>query len=322
MERPLCVELYAGSFGWSRGWLEMGGRAVGFDLEHHPWHGPVPDGATLVMQDVRTLHGSQFKDASLILASPPCQFFSYTAMPFSRAKKLAAEVRADPSRLAEKLELFRACFRIQREASEAAGRHIPMVVENVKGAAPWVGKAKAHFGSFYLYGDLPALMPQPVSPRQKRNPDGTAHPPGSWFAVADSKNRGERAKKNSGGSWFNVACNKESGHGRNPVNGDTPRAKEQKGIKVPGLNFSDYGKPGYVAKAFNDTVVKQSGLSGPLWFDGGAANHSSRSHVRKAASAQIAVIPTALSRWIAQCYFPHDAREQLCAAGASTVGSL
>jgi len=54
---------------------------------------------------------------------------------------------------------FRACFRIQREASEAAGHHIPLIVENVKGAQPWVGRAKWHYGSFYLWGDVPALMP-------------------------------------------------------------------------------------------------------------------------------------------------------------------
>jgi hypothetical protein len=29
-----------------------------------------------------------------------------------------------------------------------------MVVENVRGAQPWVGKAKANFGSFYLWGDV------------------------------------------------------------------------------------------------------------------------------------------------------------------------
>lgn len=56
-------------------------------------------------------------------------------------------------------DLFRACFRIQREASEAARRHIPLLVENVCGAQPWVGDAKWKFKSFYLWGDVPALMP-------------------------------------------------------------------------------------------------------------------------------------------------------------------
>lgn len=83
---PLAIDLYCGSFAWSAGWLARGGHAVGFDLEHQEWHGAVPDGARLVIQDVRTLHGSQLKDARLILASPPCQEFSWRAMPWTRAK--------------------------------------------------------------------------------------------------------------------------------------------------------------------------------------------------------------------------------------------
>lgn len=50
-------------------------------------------------------------------------------------------------------------FRIQREACEAAGHHIPMVVENVRGAQKWVGRASWNYGSYYLWGDVPALMP-------------------------------------------------------------------------------------------------------------------------------------------------------------------
>jgi hypothetical protein len=34
-----------------------------------------------------------------------------------------------------------------------------MVVENVRGAQKWVGRARWNFGSFYLWGDVPALMP-------------------------------------------------------------------------------------------------------------------------------------------------------------------
>jgi len=72
-------------------------------------------------------------------------------MPWSRAKALPP-----PSN-----ELFDACFRIQREACEAAGRHIPLIVENVRGAQKWVGQAAWHFGSYYLWGDVPVLMPIP-----------------------------------------------------------------------------------------------------------------------------------------------------------------
>ncbi len=51
-------------------------------------------------------------------------------------------------------------------------------------------------------------------------------------------------------------------------------------------------------------AVKQPGLSGPLWFDHGAASASSKSATRKAASAAIAEIPYDLSNWIARCLKP------------------
>ena len=84
------------------------------------------------------------------------------AMPWSRAKReISWQLWAQESPFGNfhLNDLFDACFRIQREASEAAGWQIPLVVENVKGAQPWVGKAAWHYGSFYLWGDVPALMP-------------------------------------------------------------------------------------------------------------------------------------------------------------------
>lgn len=152
MSTPLAIDLYCGLGGWSEGLLVEGFDVIGFDIERHRY-GNEKYPAQLVLQNVMSLHGSQFMDASLIVASPPCQAYSYRAMPWKRAKALPP-----PSN-----ELFDACFRIQREACEAAGRHIPMVVENVKGAQPWVGRARWHYGSFYLWGDVPALMPSPSS---------------------------------------------------------------------------------------------------------------------------------------------------------------
>jgi len=149
--KPLAIDLFCGLFGWSEGLVAEGFRVIGFDLEdmHAAFGLERPEHFQLVIQDVLTLHGSQFKDAALIVASPPCQAYSYRAMPWSRAKALPPPDNT----------LFEACFRIQREACEAAGRHVPLVVENVRGAQPWVGRARFNVGAFYFWGDVPALMP-------------------------------------------------------------------------------------------------------------------------------------------------------------------
>ncbi len=158
--RPLAIDLYCGLGGWTEGLLAEGYNVVGFDIERHQYGGHRYP-AQLVVQDALTLHGSQFRDAALIVASPPCQVYSYMAMPWKLAKAKAAEIRADTSgqMLADLNRLFDACFRIQAQASLAAGRHVPMVVENVRGAVPWVGRARWCHGSYALWGDVPALMP-------------------------------------------------------------------------------------------------------------------------------------------------------------------
>jgi site-specific DNA-cytosine methylase len=222
--KPLCIDLYCGLGGWAAGFLAEGYRVIGFDVERHDCGtGTYP--GQLVIQDVRTLHGSQFKDASVVVASPPCQEYSYRAMPWKRAKALPP-----PSN-----ELFEACFRIQKEAVEAAGKYIPMIVENVQGAQKWVGRAAWHYGSYFLWGDVPALMPV------------------------------TRGIKNNGGSWFKVAHNTVSGCGQNP--------------------------DGRSIKGF-----------APRFYDTPWAWYASKSPKRKAASAQIAMIPFPLAQHIARVY--------------------
>lgn len=184
--KPLAIDLFCGLGGWTEGLLAAGYRVVGFDIERHVY-GEHRYPAQLVLQDVLTLHGRQFKDAALIVASPPCQAYSYRAMPWSRAKALPPPDNT----------LFDACFRIQREACEAAGRHIPLVVENVRGAQKWVGRAKAHFGSFYLWGDVPALMPI-AKARAKVSTIGSGQ--ASHATIA---NAGEgRKQAGSGATWW------------------------------------------------------------------------------------------------------------------------
>jgi hypothetical protein len=177
LEQPVVIDLFCGLGGWSEGFLAHGYRCLGFDIEAHDYgSGGYP--GELTLRDVRSIHGSQFKDATCIVGSSPCQEFSYRAMPWKRAKALP------PPYLG--MELFQAQFRIQREASEAAGHHIPMVCENVRGAQKWVGRSQWHYGSFYLWGDVPALMPMTT------------------------------AIKNNGGSWFAIGGPGQTVTGRNP----------------------------------------------------------------------------------------------------------
>lgn len=204
---PLAFDLYAGLGGWTEGLLAAGYEVLGFDVERHVY-GPLRYPGQLVLQDVRTIDGARLADAALIVASPPCQKYSYMAMPWGRAKELQRWYR-DPEhreRIAELNELFDACFRIRREASEAAGRRIPLVVENVCGAQPWVGKSRWRYGSYHLWGDVPALMPH-VSTRRMKMPSGCA--PRRWsdreVPKDSTPNLLHRNGIKQGGDWFNAA---------------------------------------------------------------------------------------------------------------------
>ena len=117
---PLAIDLFCGLGSWTEGLIAEGYRVVGFDCERH-CYGEAGYPAQLVLQDVLTIHGSQFKDAALIVASPPCQEFSYMAMPWTKAKEKARRLLSgedDPKRLTA---LFDACFRIQRDVESPRG---------------------------------------------------------------------------------------------------------------------------------------------------------------------------------------------------------
>lgn len=332
MRKPLCIDLFCGLGGWTEGFLAEGWDVVGFDIERHVY-GEQRYPAQLVLQDVLTLDGRQFRNADCIVASPPCQEFSYMAMPWSRAKQIAVALRGQGSfpeeyagsrTVPELRALFDACFRIQREACEAAGRHIPLVVENVKGAQPWVGPAKANFGSFYFWGDVAMVGRGVVAGKLE------------FGKLARAARRGQ---KNTGGSWFNAAHNTESGHANNPVsasagrkgpggdwfeNGQQGQDACREALKVPGISFSGYGESGYKAQGFNVTAAKryqeENGADtgakvGGDWFGSYAEQkaagiissgrlHGKGSDSRKAASAQIAKIPFRLSSYIARAFNP------------------
>ncbi len=251
--KPLCIDLFCGLGGWAQGFLAEGYEVIGFDIERHDYGtGGYP--GQLVLQDVLTLDGRQFRGARVIVASPPCQAYSYRAMPWKRAKALPP-----PSN-----ELFDACFRIAREAG------VPIVVENVKGAQPWVGRAKWHYGSYYLWGDVPALMPS------------------------------AKVVKVAIQSWSNYG---KPGYVAQGFNVEAVKVASQSGRRTDvgnGVRFTsrDCGIEG--TKNGNDWLG--SGEDCSL-----QRRASSGSNARKAASAQIAKIPLPLAQWIARVYHPQNA---------------
>jgi len=264
----LAIDLCCGLGGWTDGLLAEGWRCRGYDIEAHEYDDERYPGE-LVLKSILDLHGSELAEADLIVASPPCQEYSYMAMPWTRARQIAAALRGQGefpegyrgSRTITDLNrLFNACFRLQREASAAAGRHIPMVVENVKGAQPWVGRAAWSFGSYYLWGDIPALMPGVLDAR--KNPGFRFDGSGRSFQSESVERHVDAGMKNTGGSWFKV------------------------------------GSPGQ--KATNNNP------DGRQWKRDPVASCGSGSAKRKAASARIAKIPFALSSWIGRTYLPRE----------------
>lgn len=333
--KPLVYDLYCGLGGWSEGFLANGYRCVGFDIEAHDYgSGGYP--GELRLRDVRSIHGSELKDATCIVGSSPCQEFSYRAMPWKRAKALP------PPYLG--IELFNAQFRIQREASDAAGHYIPMVVENVRGAQKWVGQARYHFGSFYLWGDVPALMPSPIRATKVKGFrfDGS----GKSFQTASV----EGMKNSEGGSWFGLNPDGSPGALNNARDGikvgnassrtfqerrqlaaQNPDADPMnwwhsaEGKKVPGISLSAGKSIGFnvtaaqryrethrVGEVDQDSGTKQGGdWSGKECSTSMSRMYSSRSNSRKAASAMIAKIPFVLADWIAKSYLPIDNVEEI-----------
>lgn len=138
--------------------MAAGYDCIGIDVEDH---GGYP--GELRLMDVRELAKDPAKylpgvKPDLIVASPPCQEFSYRSFPFKRARLLAATVPPDKS-------IWEAC--------QAIGKFYgcPTVIENVRGAIKYMGQADCHYGSFYFWGDVPLLIPagRPVKGFKRRN---------------------------------------------------------------------------------------------------------------------------------------------------------
>lgn len=267
--KPVVFDLFCGLGGWTEAFIAAGYQAIGFDIEAHDYgNGGYP--GTLVLCDVRTISGAELVKTygipNVIVASPPCQEFSYMAMPWSKAKEKMRKILADPKEQVRLCDLFNQCFRIQREVSASSGRYIPIVIENVRGAQRWVGKSRWNFGSFHLWGDVPALMPIPgkIAPGLKLPAGNATSSMWSERPIQRLCDAGVKVPSEAG-------CRTDVGNGERFTSRDC-------GVKA----FTPQG--------------------GPLGKNQLARVHGSKSKQRKQASAEIAKIPRPLAEWIAKIF--------------------
>lgn len=160
------------------------------------------------------------------------------------------------------------------------------MAENVKGAQPWIGRARYHYGSFYLWGDVPCLMPNTTV----RKISGYSDP------------------RRNGGKGAHLTSQRENDGRKVPMNfheyertGKPDRSFQSvavDGLKVPGIHLSQIG--------FNVAAARKVDASRkPEHFHQSA--DMKRQHIgytRKAASAQIAKIPFPLAQHIARVFKP------------------
>lgn len=137
------LDLFCGRWGWSRAFAARGWECFGIDLTRPPEN---PENCAFRQWDILLLTTLRDYHADFIVASSPCEQFSVHGMKHFHPNPPYPE-------LGIKL------FNHTRELCEAAG--VPYVMENVKQAEQFVGRARTHAGSFYLWGNsVPILIPK------------------------------------------------------------------------------------------------------------------------------------------------------------------
>ena len=146
----LAVDLCCGRGGVTRALLAAGYYVIGVDLVRHPAY---PVEAAFIHGDVRELDPHLFDGCHFMWASPPCQEFSRHDQPWTRARN-----PPPPD-----LSIVQGCYRIRAAAAPAI-----FVLENVRGAQKWLGRANLQRAGRYLWGDA-VLAPRLGPTKQKQS---------------------------------------------------------------------------------------------------------------------------------------------------------
>ena len=137
---PVLLDLCCGLGGWTRGFQAVGYECHGYDVKDWGYPG------TLHLYDIRDTQpiiDMWRSKVDVIVASPPCTEFTVRDLPWSRNKGLPPP----------DLSIVQACFAIREGIQPRV-----FVLENVRGAQPYIGRAPVHRKSYYFWGDT-ALIP-------------------------------------------------------------------------------------------------------------------------------------------------------------------
>lgn len=137
---PLVIDICCGLGGWTNGFISKGWDARGYDIRKQPTYP-----ATMVECDLLELVPFDLADADFVVCSTPCEQFSVYGMKHFHPNP-------PPPVLGMKL------FEHARSICLASGK--PFIMENVRCAERFVGRAVNHCGPFYLWGNaVPAIFP-------------------------------------------------------------------------------------------------------------------------------------------------------------------
>jgi hypothetical protein len=137
------LDLFCGRGGWTNAFLERGWECVGIDIN------PQPDyRGEFIQDDVLSVTAKFVQGFDFACASSPCEEFSVYGM---------RHFHPNPKFPDMGLALFCWTRRLLDNAK------VPYVMENVRPAERFVGRAAHHCGPFYVWGNgVPVLMAQGI----------------------------------------------------------------------------------------------------------------------------------------------------------------
>lgn len=141
-KKPVAIDLFCGKGGWTNALIDEGFEVYGFD------NAPQPDyKGNFVLCDILELTVDAIRPYGAVfgVCSSPCEQFSIHGM---------KHFHPNPKHPVMGIRLFEHA----RYLLQSLG--IPHVMENVRSAEKFLGKAVNHCGPFYMWGDaVPAIFP-------------------------------------------------------------------------------------------------------------------------------------------------------------------